>query len=378
MTKGKNAYKQILVGSVVVAIIAAIVVPASAATNTSSQFTKKNTETFLINRFDVSTRQMYHNYKSLLISDIYSKLFGSGSFLHFNEFYKLQKQLLDDQQKYDNAKFPHEKMIDEILRDQRRVDNGKDFLNDVIKNNNRLDYYDLYIKLAKRLGYVVTDYEEYLTKYKDTDQKVLILRHDIDITDEATKYMFEIEKANHVKASYYFRWRTFDKRLIQDIAKEGFEVGLHYETIATYCIKNDKYRLNSEDMKECRALLKNEIASFKELTGVDIKTIASHGNPVNRKIRIPNFELLIGQKYSDYGIIGETYDSKIMHQNIKSYICDAELTKKSGFSYPENPIGSMLDNAQVIEFLSHPNHWNYDNFRRAKYYIELEHGDALN
>lgn len=311
-------------------------------------------------------------YKATSLREMFEKYSGKDKSCSYETFTNTVLLLDKDAEKYDNSKFPCTKMLRTIVKKRKRVDVGDDYISDVLKNNNRLDYYDLYIKLAKKKGYIVTDYCDYLTNYKDTNQKVLILRHDIDVTDTATQQMFEIEKKNNVKATYYFRWSTFDKELIQEISKEGFEVGLHYETIATYCIQNENYNIDNEDIEKCREILKNEIKKFKEESGVNIQTISSHGNPVNKSIKMPNWVLFNDQNYKDYGIVGETYDKDIINHYISSYICDGELTKNGGFSYRTNPINSIIKNDRVIEFLSHPNHWNFDVYKRSALYIKLQ------
>lgn len=329
-------------------------------------------------KFKSSDAQIMKLYRTDSEPLIFNKLFGIGHYNLFSEFKSVAATLEKDVGNYNNENFPYTKLIDEIIAGNKRIDVGNEFINEVIKNNNRLDYYDLYIKLAKAKGYIVTDYEDYLTNYKDKDVKVLILRHDIDIVSDGTKYMLEIEKKNNVKATYYFRWSTFNNPLIQEIHNAGFEVGLHYETLALYCISNDKYNIGPADIAKCKPLLIEEIKKFKRLTGIDIKTISSHGNPINKRIGIPNYVILLGQKYSDFGIIGETYDENIIRKYINSYICDAEITKNDGFSYSKNPIDSILANDKVIEFLSHPNHWNLDRYKRAKLFIEVKNGITIN
>ena len=305
---------------------------------------------------------------------IFQRMFGKTNSYLFDEFKSLSKKLDIDQKNYNSSKFPTEKFIEDILNKKKRIDTGREFINDVVEHNNRLDYYELYIKLAQQNGYIVTGYYDYITKYKHSKQRVLILRHDIDARDDATRSMLEIEKRNNVKATYYFRWNTFDEALIKEIVQQGSEVGLHYETIATYYLKNNRNEINLEDITKCREILKTEIKSFKTRTGIDIKTVASHGNPINRKIGVPNYFLVMNQKYSDFGIVGETYDENIMSNYISEYICDGEITKNEGFSYPANPIDSILKKKKVIEFLSHPNHWNYDCYKRTKYYLDLIYG----
>lgn len=290
---------------------------------------------------------------------------------HYSNLFQI---LRNDQVVFHADQFPYLKLISDITTKNERIDTGTSFLNQAIDYNDRLNYYDLYIKLALKKGYIVTTYYDYLTKYKDTKQKVLILRHDIDIASPGTLKMLEIEVRNHVKATYYFRWVTFDKSIIDKVVKAGGEVGLHYETLATYCIQNHLSSVGKQDIINCQPILKQEITDFKTRSGVDIKTIASHGNPVNRRIGIPNYVILDGQNYSDYGVMGETYDKNIITNYIKSYICDSELTINNGFSYRTNPIDSIDQNKQVIEFLSHPNHWYFDLLKRARLYIEQKNG----
>ena len=261
--------------------------------------------------------------------------------------------------------FKEELKIKQILSNKKRVDVGSDFLIDVLKHNDRLNYYDLYLKLAKEKGYVITSYADYIENYKGKDQKVLILRHDIDEFNKGDQKIFEIEKRNHVKATYYFRWVTFDKKFIDNLKVAGFEVGLHYETIATYCDKYNIRTLTKNDIAKCREILKQEIIRFKSKSGINIKTIASHGAKTNIRLKIQNNLLLEGENYSDYGIISEVYDKNILKNYITTYICDIHLYKNFGFAYKANPIDAIMKGDKVIEFLSHPNHWDFSPFERS-------------
>lgn len=175
---------------------------------------------------------------------------------------------------------------------KNRVDTGISFIFKNIFLNNRFDYYDYYIKLAKEKGYIVTSFIDYLQNYKKTDNKVLILRHDVDSNTINTKLMFEIEKSNNVKATYYFRWCTINYDIIKKMNELGFEVGLHYETLASYCVENNINELSDDIIKTCRKELKEEIKEFKNNTNIDIKTIANHGHPKNVELGASNNILL--------------------------------------------------------------------------------------
>jgi hypothetical protein len=74
-----------------------------------------------------------------------------------------------------------DKSLDKVLKNGSRTDRGIGFLLKVLLFNNRFKYYDLYLKLAKQKGYIITNYADYLEKYHGSINKLLILRHDVEI-----------------------------------------------------------------------------------------------------------------------------------------------------------------------------------------------------
>lgn len=252
----------------------------------------------------------------------------------------------------------------------KRNDVGFKFILENIIKNDRFRYYDEYIKLAKEKGYIITSYIDYLTNHQNSGKKILILRHDIDSITPNTKQMFEIEKNNNVKSTYYFRWNTIDLDLIKQLDKNGFEVGLHYETLALYCEKNNITKVDDNVLEKCRQLLKDEIKEFEHKTNVKVQTIASHGHPKNLEIGLSNNVLLEEEKYSDYHIISESYD-KSVYKNVNTHIMDTNILYNYGFAYKQNPIESILKGDNIIIFLAHPDHWKYDFKTRIKMVIKL-------
>lgn len=251
-----------------------------------------------------------------------------------------------------------------------RCDEGIKFILKSIILNNRFKYYDYYIKLAKKKGYVVTSFKDYLENYKNTDRKVMILRHDVDNIGENVKEMFKIEKESNVKSTYYFRWCTFNYDLIRDMDKSGFEVGLHYETLATYCLENNIDKVDVDIINICKEKLKEEIKLFKDKTGIDIKTIANHGHGKNIELGVSNNILLEDEKYSSFGIISEAYD-KDFYRHVDRHIMDTNILTNFGFAYKSNPIESLNRGDKVIVFLAHPEHWKFDFITKLKLIVKL-------
>lgn len=239
-----------------------------------------------------------------------------------------------------------------------RFDYGKRFILKTIIRNDRLDTYDKYIKYALSKGYEVGTLEGMYNNRQSTE-KYLALRHDVDYITLATKKMFEHEKKIGVKSTYYFRKTTLDIDLIKEMEAAGFEVGFHFETIADYVIENNLEKLGEEDLQKCKERLKAEIEEQKKI--YKLRSICSHGAPENVKIGVSNNVLTEGEDYSYYGILFEAYD-KDMYRNVDVHIMDDNIRHGSGFAYASNPIDAINSDAKKIVFLSHPNHW-YETFK---------------
>jgi hypothetical protein len=141
--------------------------------------------------------------------------------------------------------------------------------------------------------------------------------------------------------------------------KLGFEVGLHYETLGKYCDDNNVDKVTDELLIKCTEMLKQEITDFKKVTGIQIKTAASHGHNKNIQLGTSNNILFEGQEYSKFGIISEAYDREFYEKHVTTHIMDNNILYNYGFSYSANPIESILNGDKVIVLLAHPEHWKY-------------------
>ncbi|MCX7904014.1 MAG: hypothetical protein N2486_05840 [Caloramator sp.] len=224
----------------------------------------------------------------------------------------------------------------------------------------RFQEYENIIKLALEKGYVVTSVIDYYKNYMGKEEKVLILRHDIDSDRKGARLFFEIEKKYNVKASYYFRLSTLDYSLMDDIVRLGSEVGYHYEELAAYCKRNkikSKVSITDEDLEN----IYNEFVSNLNLyfKNYDIKSIASHGDFYNRQIGVPNHYLFEKYSYTDLEIEVETYNKELL-QSFDAYVSDARIRPfwRDGYSV----IDAIKEDKKKVLFLSHPANWNRFNF----------------
>jgi len=80
-------------------------------------------------------------------------------------------------------------------------------------------------------GYSIQTLQDFIQQPED---KIVILRHDVDRKPENAFVIAKIEKEAGIKASYYFRIvkENYDENIIKQIAEMGHEIGYHYENLS--------------------------------------------------------------------------------------------------------------------------------------------------
>lgn len=239
-----------------------------------------------------------------------------------------------------------------------RFDCTKKFVVKTIVKNNRLDAYESYISYAKHNEYKICSMLEFYNDFlEDTQDKHFVLRHDVDNIGISTRKMFERELKQGVKSTYYFRFSTIDLKLIEDMKKENFEVGFHYESLADYAIENNINDSKDLDWKQVELRVGDDIKRFQEIVGFRVDSICSHGAQKNAQLGIPNNYMFEERSCKEYGVKFEAYDKSLYEKYVNCHIMDADLCRHYGFSYRDNPVEAIEANAKNIIFLAHPNHW---------------------
>ncbi len=201
----------------------------------------------------------------------------------------------------------------------------------------------------------------------DDRQKVLCLRHDVDIINPvATKTFFDVELSLGVKATYYIRFYTAgaNRKLLEALHDNGFEVGYHYEEIATF-VKEHKLRSRKaiyENMERIRARFMENCHVFRERYAQNMTSICGHGDWANVRFSLYNPELITQQMLDGLDLDFEAYQPQLMSL-FDVYVSDVA-------NYPQrwketSAHDALRDNLKRIYMLTHERFWFTSPFRNS-------------
>jgi hypothetical protein len=186
------------------------------------------------------------------------------------------------------------------------------------------------------------------------DDRILLLRHDVDTDVRRARRMWEIERRLGVVGSYFFRRSTWDVAFMHELAAAGCDVGYHYEELATVVKER-----GAASASEARALLgaardrlRTAVPELRERTGLALDVFAAHGDFANRAVGVSNAEMLDDRDLrSEIGVRLEAYDVE-PHVTARS----ADGTQPAAWR-PADPIHAIRRGEPVVALLLHPRSW---------------------
>jgi hypothetical protein len=185
--------------------------------------------------------------------------------------------------------------------------------------------------------------------------RTCIIRMDVDSDLPTARDMFGIAQSLGVRATYYFRLSRLDPGLMRQIAASGSEVGYHYEELAT--IAKDRKLRNKrevdEQLPDIRAAFARNIAIFAKSAGHWPLTIASHGDWINRKLRLPNQYAIDEALRKQFRIVAEVYDAWL-NAPVTARFSDIDVPK---WWEPRPPTEAISAGVPCLYFLVHPRQW---------------------
>lgn len=219
-----------------------------------------------------------------------------------------------------------------------------------------LKKYKLLVSGLKDAGYSFQTFEEFIQAPKE---KVVILRHDVDLKAINSLRTAEIENQLGAKASYYFRVipQSNQPEIIKQIVNLGHEIGYHYEDMDLF----------KGDVGKSYEHFQKQLAYFR--TYFPVQTICMHGSPASK---IDNRAIWEKYNYKDLGLIGEPYFdvdfNKVFYLTDTGRCWDGErfsvrdkVTSSFDFHFHStNEIIAALEAAKLpnqIMITTHPQRW---------------------
>ena len=205
-------------------------------------------------------------------------------------------------------------------------------------------------------------------------EKVVLLRHDVDLKPENSLRTAQIEKNFGIKGSYYFRIVpcSWDEEIMSQIAMLDHEIGYHYETMDTvsrkWKVKREK--CNSEQLiDKAYAEFCENLEKFRKI--YPVKTICMHGSPLSK---YDNRDIWKKYDYKKLDLIGEPFfdidfnnvlyltDTGRRWDGIKVSIRDkvlqTPLQEKYHFKTTTDIINNIYTLPYQIMINVHPQRWN--------------------
>ena len=155
--------------------------------------------------------------------------------------------------------------------------------------------YTQLLTTLRQAGYRFITFSDYCgKKVLPSDEKFVILRHDVDDKARNALLMAECETKMNIEASYYFRVvpASNQPHIIRQIAALGHEIGYHYEDM-TIC---------NGDAEQAKTHFAQQLTYFRQF--YPVRTICMHGAP---RSRFDGKDLWKTCNYRDFGIVGEPY-----------------------------------------------------------------------
>jgi hypothetical protein len=225
----------------------------------------------------------------------------------------------------------------------------------------RLAAYRALLTAALAAGYTIVSVErawDLLTgPGLDPAGRYLVLRHDIDTGPATAGAMWRIERELGVSGSYYFRLSTLDPELMAAIAAAGSEASYHYEELATVA-KRHRPRTAAAALAlvpEAQDRFRHNLERLRGRTGLAFRTVASHGDFVNRKLGLMNWTILADRAFrASVGVELETYDAAFMDHVTSRH---ADTTYPRFWTTQPPPQTAIERGEPVVYLLVHPGAW---------------------
>jgi len=228
----------------------------------------------------------------------------------------------------------------------------------------RIGEYKKLLRTAREQNYLIwslVEYYDYLRSGATQSKfRCLALRHDVDVLNiRCTEKFYEMELDQGVHATYYFRLSTAKahERLIENLLRDGFEVGYHFEEAAA--VAKRRHLRSRDEVFSCRAgiaeMFRHNCQVFRNLYNPQFRSACSHGDWINRRLGFINHELIDANLLAECGLSFEAYQDTFQSRFdvYVSDIADPPARWKNNFS----PYDAFAAKKRCIYLLTHERYW---------------------
>jgi hypothetical protein len=213
--------------------------------------------------------------------------------------------------------------------------------------------YERFLRSAQENGYQIVSLEDWVADGQQIEGgPKLILRHDVDQHPRSALRMAAIETKLGLRSSWYFRWRTAHPAVVEALKRDGFQVGLHYETMTRIALERGLEGDSDELVEMGRGELRSELAAFERLFG-PCRSAVPHGD--SRVPEVHNALLLKGEDCSEYGI--EFDGNEVMRGHELALWLTDRIAAEGGWMEGIDAMELLADRASPILTVTHPNNW---------------------
>ncbi len=232
------------------------------------------------------------------------------------------------------------------------------------RGTDRSAEYARLLGLAAAAGYELVSLSEFVDRTRQATgdrSRLVALRHDVDINDvEGNRAFYQRELAAGARSTFYFRWTTAPahRRLIERLLEDGFEVGYHFEEAATVAKRHCLHSRSAVEARqdEVEDLMRRRTAEFRRRWNPGLKSAASHGDWMNRRLGLINHELVSVHLLNDCGLAFEAYGDAILGR-ADVYVSDV-ARPGSRWSRDYGLEAAIADGHRWICMLTHERRWH--------------------
>jgi hypothetical protein len=211
------------------------------------------------------------------------------------------------------------------------------------------------LEAALEHGYRVLGVEGWVGGASAADGPLLVLRHDVDQHPGSALAMARVERELDLRSSWYFRWRTADRRTIAALRDDGHSVGFHYETLSRLALERGAGTAEEVEalVPTARVALREEIATFAQLHG-RLRSVCPHGDS-----RIPlarNAVLLQGCAPAELGVEFDVNEA-MRGRGLARWLTDRSRAEGRWAGGVE-PAGLLAARSSPLLCVVHPNNWS--------------------